>query len=140
MSVDISFGHAVDYWNDEVRGARGPALRLELSSPFDTDGAIDITAHLDSGATDTIFQGDLASLIGLNLLDGEHKPFVTSTGYPMDAKVHRVRVAHSMLGEHEMDVAFAMGQLSRNLLGLDFFKLYKVCFREYHQRLFFDPE
>jgi predicted aspartyl protease len=140
LPVDIRFSHVLPYRDDDVTGALAPAVRLELCSPLDPANAIDITAHLDSGASETIFQGDLAALIGLELLEGVDKRFTTSTGAPVNAKVHRVRVAHSILGGYEMNVAFSMGALSRNLLGLDFFRMFKVCFREYHQELYFDLE
>ena len=77
----------------------------------DGDGALEIQCHLDSGAEVSLFDGEIA---------------------------HGIR--HEELGEHELRVGFSEQRQARNLLGRDFFNLFRIGFRERQSILLFEPE
>lgn len=139
MPVTLPFAHEIPYVIDTA-GDKVPALRLGLSHPTQAEDAISITGHLDSGASRTVLQGPLARAIGLEIMDGRLIPLRAAVGASLEGRLHRVRLFHEILGDHEMEVAFATFALARNLLGLDFFNLYKICFHERYQRLLMDRE
>ena len=117
---------------------RVPALRLGLSAG--SSSAVDITAHLDSGTERTLLDGSFAAAVGLILFDGTPLDFYSATGNRMESRVHRVAFSHELLGDWEMDVGFSTGKITRNLLGLDFFNLFQICFHERQQRLLMNRE
>jgi hypothetical protein len=47
---------------------------------------------------------------------------------------------HEVLGERELEVAFSTQEIARNLLGLDFFNLFKIGFEDRANRMLFEPE
>jgi hypothetical protein len=138
--ISVSYSHEVPYVYG--RGRARPTLRLEISGIPDPMLAIETQADLDSGADSTIFQGDLCSVIGLDLMQGPEKNFQTAvvSRTPLIARVHRVRLIHEVLGRVEMEVAFATEPIGRNLLGLDFFNLFKIGFQDRQSRVCFESE
>lgn len=136
MPVNLTFAHELLYL---IQQRRVPALQLGLER-LGASSAIDITAHLDSGTERTLLDGTLAHAIGLVLLDGAQLDFYSATGARMGARVHRVKFSHDVLGDWEMEVGFSTGKITRNLLGLDFFNLFQICFHERQQRLLMNRE
>jgi len=138
--ISVSYTHEVPYVYG--RGRSRPTLRLEIRSIADPTLAIETQADLDSGADSTIFQGDLCSVIGVELMHGRERNFQTAlvNRTSLVARVHRVRLVHELLGGFEMEVAFATEPIGRNLLGLDFFNVFKIGFQDRQSLVCFEPE
>jgi hypothetical protein len=138
--ISVSYTHEVPYVYG--RGRARPTLRLEIRSIPDPTLAIETQADLDSGADSTIFQGDLCSVIGMELMNGREKNYQTTlvNRTSLVARIHRVQLVHELLGEFEMEVAFATEPISRNLLGLDFFNVFQIGFQDRQSRVCFERE
>lgn len=113
-----------------------PILSVVVRNPRSLVRSADVIAYLDSGAQRSLFDGTLAGLIGLNLMDGQRMPFASATGLSIEGVVHAICLSHPELGEFNLDVAFSTVPLRRNLLGRDFFNLVQIGFRE-RQQIFY---
>jgi hypothetical protein len=103
------------------------------------DSAIDIDAVLDSGTALSLFDGSLATAIGLNILNGVRRSYQPTRGQSIDGYLHRVRLSHEELGNFDMQIGFSIDQISRNLLGRDFFDQIQIGFREHQTSFFITP-
>ena len=124
----------VDYQHEFGYTAAGhssaPLVSLRASTVVARTVSVDIDAHLDSGAERSLFDGALASMLGLDLLSGRPLRFAATAGPPLEARVHRLRLWNEMLGGFDLDVALTTQHIRRNLLGRDFFNLFQGGFRE----------
>ena len=136
--ISVSYTHEVPYVYG--RGRPRPTLRLEIRSIPEPNLAIKTQADLDSGADSTILQGALCSVIGIDLMGGRETRFQAVNGTSLVARLHRVQLVHELLGEFEMEIAFATEPIGRNLLGLDFFNVFKIGFQDRQNRVCFEPE
>ncbi len=136
---EVSYRISLDYLRDSVTGDPFPGLWVAVGHP-DGDGELEIQCHLDSGAEVSLFDGEIAHGIGLELQSGAAQSYSTSSGATLAARLHRVRIRHEELGEHELRVGFSEQRLARNLLGRDFFNLFRIGFRERQSILLFEPE
>ena len=119
-----------------------PMLTIELRNPG-TGDSVDQDAFLDSGASRSVFMGQVAAMLGLDLLTGQPWAFETNTGQPVQARIHPVEIALSDGGAARLlrlEMAFSMVDIRRNLLGRDFFNLAQVGFRERYGQFFLEPE
>jgi hypothetical protein len=112
-----------------------PMLALRITSLRDPQQALDVDAFIDSGTGSSLFSGEIAASIGLDLLAGPRKTYVPIRGPRLAASVHRVRLSHELLGDFDLEVGFSLEPITRNLLGRDFFDLIQIGFRE-HQLVF----
>ena len=126
--VTVRYEHQFSYTIDPLVGPI-PALQLEIATP---EGArwLEAEACLDSGASRSLFDGQLAFALGLDLLARHTMPFLGTAGTRLNAVMHRVRLRHDLMGEFELEVGFSTAPITRNLLGRDFFNLVQVGFRE----------
>ncbi len=131
---EVSYRISLDYLRDSVTGDPFPGLWVAVGHPDE------IQFHLDSGAEVSLFDGEIAHGIGLELQSGAAQSYSTSSGATLAARLHRVRIRHEELGEHELRVGFSEQRLARNLLGRDFFNLFRIGFRERQSILLFEPE
>jgi len=132
----VTYAYAFGYVSVGARTL--PLMHVVVRAP--NGQAVEADACLDSGASDSLFDGEILAGIGINLLDGTLRRYGSAiVGVGIDARIHRVRLEHTELGTFELDVGFSMGPISRNLLGRDFFRLIQLGFREYHQTLFVEP-
>ena len=116
-----------------------PMVMIALRNPA-TRESVDQDAFLDSGASRSIFLGEVAHMIGLDLLEGEPWEFRTNTGQPVHARIHRVEmVLVDGMAPFSLDLAFSTDRLQRNLLGRDFFHLVQIGFRERYAQLLVEP-
>lgn len=111
-------------------GKRFPRLTFRISSATDPSRAMDVEAHLDSGAEKSLFDGRIAAVLGFDVLDGPRMRYESATGSSFTATLHPVRLVHDDLGSYELDVGFTSSAFKRNLLGRDFFNLNQIGFRE----------
>ena len=136
---DVSYRISLDYIRDPETGDPFPGLWIAVGQP-EGHGELEVQCHLDSGAEISLFDGEIAQGIGLEPQAGAAQSYSTSSGATLTARVHRVRLSHEELGEHELRVGFSEQRLARNLLGRDFFNLYRIGFRERQSTLLFEPE
>src|SRR2546426_1543969 len=129
--VTVEYVHTLNYMYDEIMGRQFPKLLLTLVNPKNLDIAIETDAYLDTGAERSIFKADLAPALELKFDSGSRIKYGSSTpGGGGQARIHRVILSHPDLGEFPLDIGFAEGPHSRNLLGRDFFNLMQIGFRE----------
>ena len=118
---------------------------IEIRHPSDPSIAVEQDAFLDSGASRSIFRGEIPVMLGLNLLDGEPWSFETNIGETIPARVHTVQLVLPATEDQPapmpmiLDMAFALGNVRRNLLGRDFFDLVHIGFRERRLEFFLLP-
>jgi hypothetical protein len=121
-------------------GGMFPILSVAVSNPRSPARSADVVVFLDSGAQRSLFDGTLAGLIGLELMDGRRVPFASTAGFSIEGIIHPVRLLHPELGEFDLEVGFSTVPLRRNLLGRDFFNLVQIGFRERHQVFYVKSE
>lgn len=129
MAITVTYDTAFAYEYDE-RGDPFPMLQVEVSNPANPSQVVTIDAYLDSGAFQSIFDGQLATMIGLDLLDGQVRTYVSTTGAGIGARVHRLILAHPHIGRFALDAGLSDKPIRRNLLGRDFFAFLQIGFRE----------
>ncbi|MGH7812840.1 MAG: hypothetical protein ACREQI_02395 [Candidatus Binataceae bacterium] len=117
-----------------------PGLNLALRNPADPSRFAYAQAVVDSGAEYSLFDGQIASAIGLDLLAGKRFGFETISGSPIESRIHPVILVHGELGEFKLDLRFSTGTIARNILGRDFFNLAQIGFRERQSLLMITPE
>lgn len=127
--VTVDYHHEIPYGYD-VNGRHYPRLTLRLANLGDPEQAIDLDTYLDSGAERSLFDGTLAPALGIDLLAGQCISLQSPTGYALPARLHPVRIVHTLLGSFTIEVAFSTGPIGRNLLGRDFFSRVQIGFRE----------
>ncbi len=136
---DVSYRISLDYPRDPRTGDSFPGLWIGVGR-LGTNSELEVQCHLDSGAELSLFDGQIARGIGLELQRGVVQAYGTSSGATLTARLHRVRLSHEELGHHELRVGFSEQPIARNLLGRDFFGLFQIGFWESQSRLLFSPE
>lgn len=126
--IYVTYTHQFPY-KDDGRGYF-PILQLRISSVRDALRSVDIDAYLDSGATRSLFYGWIAAELGYELLAGERLPYVSTTKQELEGRIHPVRIAYADVDPFVLEVGFATGEISRNILGRDFFALAQIGFHE----------
>jgi hypothetical protein len=107
--------------------------------------AVEQDAFLDSGASRSIFQGEIARMLDLDLLAGEAWSFRTATREVVQARIHDVQIVlpdtedESAPPAFNVSLAFSLRNIERNLLGRDFFNLVQLGFREHRSEFFLEP-
>lgn len=134
MSYDYQFNYIYD-----LNGEPYPGLVLRISLPHHPEQTLDIDAYFDSGTQRSLLDGQLGRAMGLDLLSGRPIRYTSVTGSGIDARLHRIQLSHPDLGNFELEIGFSIGQISRNLLGRDFFNLIQIGFREQHLTFYVTP-
>ena len=108
---------------------RFPGLLVQLRSPV-TQQSIDALAHIDTGASASLFDGGLATAIGIDLLAGRRSGVSFVSGGGLSCCLHEVSVQHEVLGNFEIPLAFSTSEIRRNVLGRDFLAYVQLGFNE----------
>ena len=141
--VLVEYSHRYEY--RVFADNRFPILTVEIRNPNNRELAVEQDAFLDSGASRSIFGGEIPAMLGLNLLDGQPWYFETNTGEGMEARIHTVQIVLPASEDEPvpapiaLDLAFALADVRRNLLGRDFFNLVQIGFRERQLAFFLLP-
>ena len=135
--VTVEYPHQFSY--REIAEGQSPVLQVTISRLDGDDGAIDVDAYLDSGASTSLFNGFLVTQLGLGLINDRKKVFQSTVGSSIDAYLHRVRITLFDIGIFDLEIAFSNGEISRNLLGRDFFNLVQIGFRERRLEYYLNP-
>jgi len=125
----VTYEHAFAYTPTSLEESF-PLLQFRISTIRNPDLALDIDAYLDSGAKRSLFDGRIATAIGIDLFSGPELPYVSTMGTEITGRLHRIRLLHNTLGNFELEMGFSTAPISRNLLGRDFFNLVQLGFRE----------
>lgn len=128
VTVEYDYRFPFRYPTDGRR-VRFPGLLLRLRSPI-TQQSIEALAHIDTGASASLFDGSLATAIGLDLLAGRQSGVTFLVGAALPSRVHDVSVQHEVLGDFEIPLAFSTSVIRRNVLGRDFLAYVQLGFNE----------
>ena len=101
---------------------------MELRNPISQE-SVETVAHIDSGATTSLFDGELASAIGIGFWPGAVLPSRLSMAECLRRACTNV-VQHEHLGELQIPLAFSTGAVRRNVLGRDFLAYVQVGINE----------
>jgi hypothetical protein len=126
--VTVEYPHQFSY--REMFEGQSPVLLVTISRLDGADDAIDVEAYIDSGTSTSLFNGFVLSQLGLDLMNDKKKVFESTVGSSVEAYLHRVRLALPSVGVFDLEIAFSNAQITRNLLGRDFFNLVQIGFRE----------
>jgi hypothetical protein len=137
LATVIHFEHDVEYLDTPVGPA--PALMVALANPVRPGRFIDALAYLDTGAQRTVFDGEFAEGLGMDILTGKKVLMGPTQGSSIGTREHRILLSHPVCGTLTLTVCFSEEQIHRNLLGRDFLGLLQVGFRHYDQMFFVSP-
>lgn len=119
-------------------GAFLPIISLKLNGK---DGGVEFLAFVDTGASYSIFQADVAEILGLNFKDGEEKDLVIGDGDKLKVHIHKVMVS---LANKEFIATIGFSEClgtGFNILGRkSIFDQFIICFREKKKIVEFFPE
>ena len=135
---DVSYAHQLPYLNPE-HGPSYPGLLIQLQNPADLDLVVEISAHVDTGAERCVLDGRMALAIELDLMAGLPFKLTATSGHGIEARLHNVRILHELLGVFQVEAAFTVGEIRRQLLGRDFLKLIQIGFREQLAEFYVTP-
>ncbi len=131
-TVVYPFGFAYRY----IERGFFPALQITVESRVGIPQSIVVDAFLDSGAEASLFQGWIAQTIGIDLFTGTRRTYASTSGNAIEARMHPLRLSHADLGRFDLTIGLSTSEISRNLLGRDFFNLIQIGFRENQQTFF----
>lgn len=137
--IAVNYTKLFNYLYAEGGHRRFPGLPLKVQNPNFSGQAVDVQAHLDSGAEFSLFDGWIARAIGLDLLGGPLRSYAATIGGPFEGRVHRVILSHPDLGVFPLDIGFSTVEIRRNLLGRDFLNYIQIGFRERHSQFYATP-
>ena len=109
---------------------------VQLQNPTTGTKTLETNAELDSGAEYSLFDGQLAVDIGLDLFEGTPFAFGLVNGISLNSRILPVVITHGELGRFNFHARFSTGPLRRNILGRDFFDLLQVGFDEHHSEVY----
>lgn len=113
---------------------RLPLLQVRLGSGVNHT---DVVGLVDSGATDCLFDRDMADDLGIKLVDSDVKrEYFDVGGQSVIGHIHQVRFQVQGFAEWiEIEVGFIDAQLPYQLLGESgFFDNYEISFQRYRGR------
>ena len=137
MATVIHFDHDVEYLDTPVGPA--PALMVALANPVRPGRFIDALAYLDTGAQRTVFDGEFAEGLGIDILRGKKVLMSATHGSSIGTREHHVTLSHPACGTLSLTICFSEEQIHRNLLGRDFLGLLQIGLRHYDQMFFVSP-
>lgn len=114
-----------------------PGLVLQILGPGQL--ALETDAFLDSGTERSLFDGWIATALGIDLLSGRQILYRSTAGREVEGRLHQVQLLHPDLGRFRMEVGFSTEPIRRNLLGRDFFNLIQIGFQERHFTFYITP-
>ncbi|MBI3756435.1 MAG: hypothetical protein HY267_00510 [Deltaproteobacteria bacterium] len=136
--VTVQYAYEISYAHDPFTGDPFPILPLQVTNLSNPGIALDVNAYLDSGAQRSLFDGWIATSLGLDLLSGQALSY-GSLGGIIQGRLHQVRLSHFDLGEFDLEIGFSENPIRRNLLGRDFFNLIQIGFRERYLTFYVTP-
>ena len=133
----VEYTHRFDYVR--ISGEPFPVLQLRVLSPSQPELGLDVDAYLDSGAQGSLFNGWRARALGLDLLSGPRKQYGPIVGPSIEGRLHRVRLSHPILGNFDLEIGFSTVEITREILGRDFFNLIQIGLRERYLTYYITP-
>ena len=137
--VTVQYQHEFPYTYVGEYDDYFPILTLRMTNPRQSEQSLDIDGYLDSGAKRSLFDGWIAATLGFDLFSGPKVTHGSSTGFQITGHLHQVRFFHPALGSFDLEISFSTVEISRNLIGRDFFNLVQVGFREKYLTFYLTP-
>ena len=118
-----------------------PVLQIGLQNPNDQARQSETVVYVDSGSKYTVLDGSLAADIGINYRDGRPQKLGSAIGGSIDSWINQVMVQLDGFSPILLGIAFVdpLINLSRPLLGRDFFYHAQIGFWEYAELLYISP-
>ena len=135
-TVSYSYEFPYGYYAER----RVPQIPVRISNPSLPGRAVDVDVHFDSGAERSLFNGDFASALEIDLFGGPDQPYESLSGNRISGRLHGIKIFHPQLGEFPLVVGFSTQPIHRNILGRDFFNLIQIGFRERYLSFLIDPK
>jgi hypothetical protein len=108
-----------------------PVLQVRITRQDDPELGVDADVYLDSGAERSLFNGQLLAALEIDLINDKPKPYGSTIGNSITGYLHDVRLTVPDVGDFSLAIGFSEVQITRNLLGRDFFNLVQIGFREH---------
>ena len=99
----------------------------------------DAMAIIDTGASCTLFQPGLATLLGINITSGIKKNMSTANGGDFSSYGHKIKIQIED-SEIEEIIHFPINNIPRNLIGRNILKHYKFALEEKYSQFHLSPE
>jgi hypothetical protein len=116
-----------------------PVLQVRIARRDDPERGIDTDVYLDSGAQRSLIDGRLLGALEIDLLNDKRQPYSSTAGHTITGYLHDVRLTIPNVGDFDLEIGFSDVQITRNLLGRDFFNLVQIGFREQQLEYYLDP-
>jgi hypothetical protein len=129
VATTIAYDHSFNYLF-LPNGKRRPGFLIQLSNGT---LQIDTKAFLDSGAEFSLFNGEFATALGLDLISGQPRRYKTVNNTSLGLYVHPVTIYIPELDAFRFQLGFSIEQITVNILGRDFFDLMRIGFDEHEQ-------
>ena len=136
--ITVAYTYQFGYLPVDTRSSF-PGLPLQVQNPHVPAQIVEVQAHLDSGAGYSLFDGWIATAIGLELLSGRTRRYAPTHGGSLEARVHEVVLVHPVMGSFDLEVGLSTDRIRRNLLGRDFFNFVQIGFRERELAFYVTP-
>jgi hypothetical protein len=140
--IQIDYQFSFKYAFEAISNDYYPSLTVRISRAGYPNLVVDIEAHLDTGTSRSLFDGDIiGSALYLDIFTGARWSYVSTAGISVEAWIHRLEVWPSAIGSAlVMDIGLSNGPIRRNLLGRDFLDRIQIGFREHHQEFYITPK
>jgi hypothetical protein len=133
--ITVTYQFRVPYLR-RIDGSLFPGLIIELQNPVTGAKTTPIRAELDSGAEYSLFEGELARHIGLEVFDGEPFAFRLASGTSLESRILPIVLCHRELDDTPLLARFSTAPIPTNILGRDFFDFFRVGFDEHHSEVY----
>jgi hypothetical protein len=99
VATTVTYTRSFSYSIDSFSGEPFPGLEVRVSRPDDAGNAVDLIAHLDTGAVRSVFDGSrIVSALGIDLMAGREISIGSIIGFALTARIHRLELSHPDLG------------------------------------------
>ena len=134
----VTYTDRFEYTHDQ-QGRTFPLLPLRISLQYPPSAVRDVDGYLDTLAYRSLFDGQIARLLGLDLFAGRVFEYRSTMGISIEARLHQVWLSHPNLGAFQLEVGFSIVPITRNLLSRDFLNRIQIGFREHLLTFFVTP-
>ena len=127
--VRVDYQYSFNY--RQLESGSFPVLQVRITRQDDPELGVDADVYLDSGAERSLFNGQLLAALEIDLINDKPKPYGSTIGNSITGYLHDVRLTVPDVGDFSLEIGFSEVQITRNLLGRDFFNLVQIGFREH---------
>ena len=111
----VSYAHQLNYlYGTDQRSF--PGLVVQLLGPGPPQQSLETDAYLDSGAERSLFDGWIATALGLDLLSGRRILYRSTAGREVEGRLHQIQLSHPALGRFQLEVGFSTDPIRNSRL------------------------